>query len=377
MNKTLNLKESRLNFISYMSARAVLEPALKDRLQNCMSELIVTDGDQKRTGKSPKTQNPPAKLHIPQKVSSFLTCFTKQETALRYVTHSWDYGQFDSYQAFEDQYEKDLSEQNLWKPNNGNSPLFEANSKLYYLIKDFLLTPDFKKWSDKYPISIGLKSSSECIKKWMERNPGSQPCDMPLRELSEDVRPKGKIEGKVLLNMGDILELFRKSISFKGSELYLLFRKIFRRGEFNVDEESLQSLRGVSFYTYTIKIEDALQRIAKNCLAYKNFSQIRIHSEIQGTNLMIKILQKDSFADCDVNKDKLQLRGQGDMLDIKQSLQSLCDFSIRSRFLNDKGELQTATISYLYDEDFSAAPKVEWEDGDCEGFEYVLKFYLA
>jgi hypothetical protein len=66
----------------------------------------------------------------------------------------------------------------------------------------------------------------------------------------------------------------------------------------------------------------------------------------------------------------------GQMLAIKKCLQSLCDFSVISRFRND-GKLGDYKIDYLYETDFCAPPKIEGISHNAEGFTYLLTFYLV
>ncbi len=371
MINTYVLSEEQLDFIRFMSKAEICTPELKNRVDGCVKKSLQNKDTCNRV---------PQKLHIPLMISNFLVLFTKQDTALRYITHTWDANQFENYETFEEQYARDLKMQEIWKSNlrqDSNSMLYMASNRLFYLIYNFLLNPAHKRWHDTYDIRIGFKNISLYIKEWMNKNQGSQPSDMPLTFLPEEIRPTGLWGDKILLKFGDVIEIFRKSICFKGSEFYSLVRRVFNRGEFNLDENGIQSLRGISFYTDTQRIEDAIRRVAKNCLDYKHFNKIKISGELKDSNYTITILQKDSFSDCQYNDDKIQLRGKGDMIDIKKSLQSLCDFSVRSRFRNDKGELATATISYLYDRNFDAMPRVSWSEETCDGFEYIFKFYLA
>ena len=88
--------------------------------------------------------------------------------------------------------------------------------------------------------------------------------------------------------------------------------------------------------------------------------------------MTIEITQIGSFAYCDVNDDKINKTGK--LIDIKNMLQSLCDFSVVSKF-REYGEEATYKIDFLYTYDADAEPRHTKLSTEAKVYTYILKFY--
>ena len=321
-------------------------------------------------------------LHFPKDVVLFLNNFTKNGSALKYTTHPWDAGSYESFSSFFEQYNNQLQQDPFWTNAGGDKRLYNCDDQLYYIIRNFLLTEnlgDKKQFWGKFRLKIGYKSPNGMMDSWLKEHPESMPAEMPLSILPKEYIPSDKVDGETLTNFGQVINKFKESIEFRGSNFHNMVRRVFTHPDIDLDK--IETLKGYSIYTNTFKIELTIRLIRDNIISVSGNHKVKIWAKCNEDNtlLCIHILHLDSYSDANPNiNKKLLLCNKGNMLDITENLKGLCNFYVKSRFRNDNEELITGIISYLYEtEDGNPTPKITWQpDEVAEGFEYILMFYM-
>ena len=303
----------------------------------------------------------------------FLHLFGEKE-ALKYTTHTWERSPetgefiFQDFMVFKKQY-SDILEK--WK----HKILFLGNTDLWMLVCNFLLNDETKFYWGEEKIRIGY---NKYLAKWMKDNPGNQPFSMPLSEFPESIRP-GIINKRSLNSFYDVVEIFKHSIEFRDNDLYIAIKRIFKNKSFIINKEKLTTLQGVSFYSHTQKVKNALEVIAGNIFNRAEYPNIEIscltNTGKERNSIQLEILQLDSYSNKDVNNPKvLGTDSNGDISSIKNLLRNLCDFSVVSRFKQDD-EFKCLRINYLVSGNNAVSGIESIHEDDCKGFKYILTFY--
>lgn len=323
--------------------------------------------------------------HAPRKVNSFLMSFSSDRSILKYTVHRWDPGDFDGWK-----YDTFLSSVRVALKQSEFSRLFWCNLAFYYTLYDYLLT--FKKdrdsfhWDKESRIKIGLQYPSRYALRWMNANPGRQIWAMPLTEFPEDYQPMGLFDNRELANMGDVRDVFKHVIEFRSdqSDFYRMIRSVFMNADYDIEFDQ-QKLRSISFYAYTTAIRNALSRVDENIrqrvTETSKIVKISIQEETE-EQFELHILHVGSESNRAINDVRLSNGTFASMRCYKKSgsLLSICDYSIKGRFLGPNGQLATYRIDYLYPEvkpnaNDEPAIRVQQLDEDIEGFEYIFTFY--
>lgn len=321
-------------------------------------------------------------VHFPKEVVEFLTEFTRKESPLKFTTHPWDTGCYDSFESFVEQYKMRLNMNTFWSNAGGVKRLFNCDSELYYIIYNFLIREDMseKNYWGRYHLRIGYLSPKGYMSRWLAENPGKQPSEMPLGILPKSYLPQEKVGGETLVNFDQVINIFKDSIEFRGNSFHDMIRRIFHNPEIQFDRSGLDTLRGYNFYTDTYKIERAVSQIRNNITSRPGEHKVRVWASRneENTQLCLHILHVGSFSDSnpEVNR-KLLLMDKGNLVDLVDNLKGLCNFYVESRFRDENDDLRRGVISYLYETpDGNPRPKYLWLDGDAVGFDYILKFYI-
>jgi Histidine Kinase domain observed in conflict contexts len=198
--------------------------------------------------------------------------------------------------------------------------------------------------------------------------------------LPDDLKPDKPIRGKTVKYFEDVVNLFKKEIEFRDNDLYIEIKAAIAEiiPNHRIEEEKLQSLRGVSFYTNTEYVVKAISRILQMIKSKSSSTDVSISCtfDSEQKEYALEILHHQSFSDRPKNDPKVLLKGDsGDMGILRTTLTSLCDFSIESRFKNEKRESKFYRIDYLYDgiEEKDWQPEI-YEIDNMEGFKFILKF---
>ena len=311
--------------------------------------------------------------HNTETIFRFLHLFGEKD-ALKYTTHTWEHSpgtedfKFKDFETFKKRYSDILNE---WK----DKILILGNTELWMLIQNFLLNDDTQFYWGEDKIRVGY---NKYLAKWMDNNPGNQPFSMPLSEFPESIRPS-VINKRSLNSFNDVVEIFKHSIEFRDNDLYNAIKRIFKNKSFRINREKLATIQGVTFYTHTQKIKNALEIIAGNIFNRAEFPDFEVSCTTktgkEKNTIQLEILQLDSYSNKDVNDPKvLGIDPNGDIASIKNLLRNLCDFSVVSRFKQDD-EFKYLRINYLVSDSRPGYNIEVVNEYDCKGFKYILTFY--
>lgn len=339
---------------------------IKRKLENDFSKLYESELNQPYN-RNNKIEEKKELIHSPKKVTEFLKNFTENRI-IKYTVHIWDgvddkgFTNYSDFISKVNEERKELAGLTKFKPN-----LF------FKIIEPFIFQKKLNKkqnneddfgWG-RYSLRIGWQYPPGILR---NHSDGKKPYDI---EVPPNLRPKDLINGKSLIYFQDFIDLYKNEIEFRRSDLYLMIRRLTSAmsADFKIN---IKGIKGLSFYTYTKEIENALIRIFKNMDTA--FPRIEVHGKLESDKLIIEILQENSYSDKPLDDDKLNLKGEkGEFKIIKRNLFSLCDWSIQSRFRNGK----FYEIKYLFEGALESSPPQLTEiNEDPKGFKYKLTFYL-
>ena len=323
--------------------------------------------------------------HDPALVCSFLKRFSS-DPILKFALHSWDKGDFNGYEDFIKKITSCLDSDGTYKN------LYHYNIGLYYTLKNFLQETGKKKDFSipKENILIGLQHPDGAIQEWMNNNPTKKLAEMPMTDFPEEFRPKGLYNGRAIANMEELIEYYKHIIEFRDFDFEAMVYDTFGSSDFTpiIDE----SVKGISFYTYTSVVKSFLVTVLGNIKsrilqgAPKTVKLFVSNSEDNAFEL--HILHEGSFAKKSINDRKLLYTGNVASWRLWKpgsynSLLSVCDYSVKSQFYtSDEAKiLKSFQIDYLYpglsgkESDDIPEPRVTEMEQEANGFEYILRFY--
>ena len=287
MSKTPNKEEKNL-FVSAILSNPglsikdrekvlmLLTRDMEDEIKTGIREIVAQEIESISRPKVSKTEKKtgPEWIHNPQMVNSFLLSFSSDKSPLKYSVHDWDAGEFDGYK-----YDVFISHMNDINKDERFLALYKCNLRLYFALKDYLLTSKKKQgefyWDKDGKIKIGLQYPAGYAQKWMSENPGHQLWDMPLSYFPEEYQPVDLYGGRQLEYLGEVRDLFKHVIEFRddykvsgsltADEMHILDRVLQRFGTMTAAEISEQSHREKGYmetsdmdlisYTYAIDME--------------------------------------------------------------------------------------------------------------------------
>lgn len=328
--------------------------------------------------------SPDLYYHDPELVCNFLKKFSS-DPILKFALHSWDKGDFSSYDDFIKKITSCLDSDSTYKN------LYHYNIGLYYTLKNFLQETGKKKEFSipKENILIGLQHPDGVIQEWMRNNPTKKLAEMPMTEFPEEYRPKGLYNGRTIANMEELLEYFKHIIEFRDVDFAAMVYDTFSSSDFTptIDE----SVNGISFYAYTGVIKSFLITVLENIkgrILQGAPKTVKIFVTNSGDkSFELHILHEGSFADKDIKDGKLLEKGNVASWRLWQpgsynSLLSVCDYSVESRFYSteETKNLKPYRIDYLFPglsgtTEKIPEPRVTELEQDVKGFEYILRFY--
>ena len=297
------------------------------------------------------------KEHNPKGLLRILNLFTK-ENPIKYTSHSFEWGKYNSYQNFIDEVKKEFS-----KIDNALNLL---SSNLHSKISSFLFNDSLgegKSWG-KNKISIGWSSST--LKEWCEVEEKKSNAKKAIYfPLPKDFQCE--IDGKILTTFDDICNVFKDEIEIRDNDkLNSIFEKIEEEVlDFDFEVE-YSNLENITFYTDVEYFENAVTKIFEQFKERAEHDSILVEADNQESYVDIIIEQKAST----VNKSSEEMKKEiadGDFEDIKKYFFSLCDWSIEAEFLD--GNFR---VEYLSEN--QAVKVVELEEKP-QGFRHILRFY--
>jgi len=356
----------------------------KEEVEKIIDEKIA--GLVKKDGPSKITKRD--KIHNPEKVVNWLKLFTKEESHIKYSTHLWDDNKYSSYELFITGLMKEYKEERLKDLENYNYNLFWE--KIYpFLFQNKLTAIQISGekpygWG-RHKIKIGWQFP-DVLKEWCslffdnKSVGGKKPMEI---ELPQELLPETRINGKTIKYFEDVVNLFKEEIEFRNNNLYIEVMTLVKQelSLFKINSEELETLKGRSFYTNTEYVIKAISRILKLIKSYPENNQVSIKAftTMDEKNLILEIFQLNSFSLKELNHPKIKLEdNSGDLSILRTTLWSLCDFSIESRFRDEKNNIVSALIEYLYEgvDENNRQPRITIIDKVADGFKYILKFPL-
>ena len=307
-------------------------------------------------------------MHNAPRLVELLKGFSENDKALKYTTHSWEYGKFVSYEDFMD---KIFVEWQII-----SKELINLNKQLNAKISNFLFNKELgsKKVDSKFFISWGEKRlkfgwSSPALKEYMSL-PDKYPfaCSIPyeIRELDKQ---------HSLLYFKDYVSVFKNEIEIRedNNTLEKLFNDLWQNTlsyDFNLEQENV---RGISFFTDVAYFRSAMELTLKMCASRPQYPKILVIVEpyFESKYILLKIIQKESECQRDIDDPKICKPSGGDLATIINKVNNLADFSIVSNFYKNK---KTFRINYITS--FENVPHIEELNHSCEGFTYEFKFFI-
>ncbi|MRJ11236.1 hypothetical protein EDL98_09135 [Ornithobacterium rhinotracheale] len=341
-----------------------------------------------------KSKNSKIVKHAPKEIVRFLNKF-RENTALKFSTHNWDTQKYETFSDFL----KELEDE--WKQEK--SKLFNRRLDLHNLINYFVGSekmnntkvvddvPEYGWSSELRDIKIGWQfPANSGLAEWAKQNYDKSQKSPFEFLLPEKFRPNDLVKGKEILKFGDVVELFKHEIQFRENDLFkAIRRKSNSMKDFNF--KGIDSLKGVSFYTQTSSVIDAINKILEVCKSREFHPDLLFEKEIEKDYIVLKITQLNSNSDKILNTNNPGSFLGGDLTSIASSLFNLADFSIISRFNTQDGSEKNAEIEILhgeYDTYSIKNPNQEYtlnrqkvqfkelDDADIKGFTYKMKFYI-
>ncbi len=355
--------------------------------------LVPYEGELENSVESSLSQQ-----HNPLNTLNVLKLFHDNNSYLKYTTHSWEFGidesddNYYNYRNYSDFIGKALGQWNKikrkYKKWNAVDKKFDYTipPSLWEKIELFLLSTDFKRlgkdghlakpvgWG-KHHVQFGWSSIE--LSEWAKSNPNENPLKFPL-----PTEKQLEINGRKLYSFKDITILFKSEIEFREdtNHFYNLILRLWEdvwHFDIKLNSEELEKLKGVSLFTETQRIESGLNKIFESFIqgGRTTFNE----AIIQRSDILIdpytnpyqeiRITQVGSFSVRNPKDSNLD-GNSGDFVDIKRLFNSLCDWSVESKF----GDGKAYRLSYL---DIANGPFIEEIDvSSVRGFTHVLKFYL-
>jgi len=308
-------------------------------------------------------------IHNPSTTVSLLKYFTANDKNLKYSTHSWEEGKYDSYEDF-------LSKISFeW--NEIKDEIKKQSKRLHAKISSFLFNNKLGKKNEKgfyeawgeNRLKFGW-SSEELINHMSEPRNSPFSCPIPIHIKQLDKKYN-------LHYFKDYAEVFKNEIEFREDSTN--FKKMILdiwENELGYDYKlnGLEQLVGFSLFTDVALVKASVVKIFEMFKGKPHYPVISVEKNTSFENRgyhLFRITQIDSFVTRSIDDPKIT-NPTGNLYTIIEQLKNLSDYSIVSRFQDGN----TYRINYL-----SSSNKSEFivklQDGETAlGFTHELKFYL-
>ena len=359
-------------------------------IENSFSKVLdiwENEGILKNTDKNTGQKTSEHIIHNPKHITKFLRQF-KENTDLKWTTHSWDNIKYASIDDFINALNENKKEFNR---------LYKHNRDLYNLIQYFIYQPKSNPiengipkygWVNLQAMKFGWQFPDNKFLLWCKENYDNKSYDERKKPfqylLPKELRPSKTVKGKEIKYFQDVVEIFKTEIQFREEYLYKEIRKrIHRISDFNFS--GLDELKKLDFYTYTPGVLSAIDHIFEQIKRNETAIDINISYIIHNQKIILSITQINSFPskELDINNTKSFLGGH--LNAIAESLFSLADFSIESNFkYNGKiipGELQITYENMIGKRvasniTLTQEPIFIESNNKLPGFTYKLTFYI-
>lgn len=329
-----------------------LELKLKIKKKIDLSNMIIIQSDL-------------PKMHNPKELVESLKKFSKNESALKYATHSWDAGRdlkkFENMNEFlkeaKEEYEK------IGEKLKGLSKSLNA------LIFNFLFNRSVEKhgWgSANYENRIKFGWSSPELLKACNDDLTLSPEDFILPKKYQMIK-----NGITVQKFKHVIDYFKNLIEIRDENSALVTLILDKHNKYLAQENfvihDIKTLENKTFYTHVEYLSKALDGIFSAILNRKQHRSISYVMKSYDDRYILEILHHESTNEYKSIKDnKLNIDG-GDFGTIAFYLQNLCDWSIESKF--KEGFYRINFLSS--DKNMKAYEEIE----SVEGFKHLLTFY--
>lgn len=308
------------------------------------------------------------KLHNPKKLVSLLKKFSKNESALKYTTHSWDAGR--DLEKFSDinEFIKIAREEYASFSKELNS----LSKTLNALIFNFVFNPNVHKdgW--------GAVQRDERIKFGWSSPELIEACNADLSLNPEDyILPKkywSVKKGVTIQKFKQVIDFFKNQIELRDENSALLELILSKHNKYLAQEnfkihnsELLATLENKTFYTDVQALNNALDGIFRCILRYKEHPNISYQLRDLDDTYVLEILHIGSSNQFKSKTDNKLNIDAGDFGSVATELNNLCDWSIESTFKEGPHR-----INFLVSDPKISADK---EIDSADGFKYILTFY--
>jgi hypothetical protein len=308
-------------------------------------------------------------IHNPSTTVSLLKYFTANDKNLKYSTHSWEEGKYDSYEDY-------LSKISFeW--NEIKDEIKKQSKRLHAKISSFLFNNKLGKKNEKGFYEVWgenrLKfgwSSEELIIHMSE--PGNSPFSCPIPEHIKQLDKKYNLH-----YFKDYAEVFKNEIEFREDSNN--FKKMILdmwENELGYDYKliGLEQLVGFSLFTDVALVKASVVKIFEMFKGKPHYPVISVEKNTSFENRgyhLFRITQIDSFVTRSINDPKIT-NPTGNLNTIIEQLKNLSDYSIVSRFQDGN----TYRINYLSSSTTSEFIVKLPDDETALGITHELKFYL-
>lgn len=304
-------------------------------------------------------------IQNPEKTVELLKYFTSNQKNLKYSTHSWEYGKFNSYDNFMESIKKEWGE--FYKD------LKEQNIRLHAKISNFLFNKDlgnknnkgfYEAWGEK---KLKFGWSSPELKEFMDSGEKKDPFNCPIPETVKRLEKE-----KNLFFFKDYVAVFKNEIEIRedSNVLKKMINSLWEE-ELSYDfKVSTDGIEGVSFYTDVALFSEAIKLIFRNFKSRPEFPNITIKVQNnQANSILISLTQGNSRCRRNIDDPKIISPNGGDLGTIIKNLNGLADFSISAMFPDDEGYKVNFLASNNLVKHIEEIPSID-------GFTYELRFYL-
>jgi hypothetical protein len=308
-------------------------------------------------------------IHNPSTTVSLLKYFTANDKNLKYSTHSWEEGKYDSYEDF-------LSKISFeW--NEIKDEIKKQSKRLHAKISSFLFNNKLGKkneigfyevWGENR-LKFGW-SSEELIIHMSEA--GNSPFSCPIPEHIKQLDKKYNLH-----YFKDYAEVFKNEIEFREDSNN--FKKMILdiwENELGYDYKlnGLEQLVGFSLFTDVALVKASVVKIFEMFKGKPHYPVISVEKNSSFENRgyhLFTITQIDSFVTRSIDDPKIT-NPSGNLNTIIEQLKNLSDYSIVSRFQDGN----TYRINYLSSSTTSEFIVKLPDDETALGITHELKFYL-
>ena len=393
----INLNQNQRKRILELALRELSQEArLEERIQKIekivLNEIIggnkaeyISISDQLEIEESKKENSKSEINHNPSKVTNYLKKF-KENTALKFTTHSWDVNKYATINDFIDE----LNDVKSYKE------LYFCNHNLYNLIRYFIYKPKPELdeqgipkygWRNFPEIKIGWQFPNNLLINWCRENYDNQDIKKTAFEysLTKEFKPQKPIKGKIITTFENVADVFKTEIQFRDN---YLFNELQKRQNKMKDFEfvDIENFENLDFYTYTSGVLSAIDTILNEIKRNETAKTIYFSFKFQNDELIIDITHFNSYANRKLNQNNLLHFLGGGLNSIATDLISLCNFSVISKFNDTNNKDFNAELCILHNDTkaiwerkglkLTSQPILIETTEEIRGFTYRLKFKI-